>query len=68
MVLALGLAVSPLGIAGGFLMGLAQSAACSVYTYFVAEVVAKNRVGLGDLKTSIGSTPISTSSPNASAV
>ena len=52
--LALGLAVSPLGIAGGFLMGLAQSAACSIYTYFVAEVVAKNRVGLGDLKTSIG--------------
>jgi hypothetical protein len=52
--LALGMVVSPLGIAGGFLMGLAQSAACSIYTYFLAEVVAKNRVGLSDLRTSIG--------------
>ena len=41
--LALGLAVSPLGMAGGFLMALARSAAFSIYTYFVAEIVAKNR-------------------------
>ena len=52
--LALGMAVSPLGMAGGFLMALARSAAFSIYTYFVAEIVAKNRVGLGDLRTSIG--------------
>ncbi|MDP1826345.1 MAG: hypothetical protein Q8L48_23965 [Archangium sp.] len=52
--LALGLAVSPLGYAGGFLMSLAKSAAFSIYTYFVASVVAKNRVGLGDLRTSLG--------------
>lgn len=52
--LALGVVVSPMGIAGGFLMGLAQSAAFSVYTYFLGEIVAKNRVGLGDLKTSLG--------------
>lgn len=52
--LALGMAVSPLGYAGGFLLSLAKSAAFSIYTYFVAEVVAKNRVGLGDLRTSIG--------------
>lgn len=46
--------VSPLGIAGGFLLSLAMTAGCSIYTYFVAQVVAKNRVGLGDLRTSIG--------------
>lgn len=43
-----------MGMAGGLLLSLAKSAACSIYTYFVAEVVAKNRVGLGDLRTSIG--------------
>lgn len=51
---ALGLLVSPMGFAGGFLMGLARSAALSIYTYFVAQVVAKQRVGLSELKTSIG--------------
>ena len=50
----LGGLVMPLGIAGGFLLVLARSAALSVYTYFVAQVVAKNRVGLSDLRTSIG--------------
>ncbi len=52
--IALGGAVSPLGYAGGFLMSLARTAAFSIYTYFLSQVVAKNRVGLGDLKTSIG--------------
>jgi hypothetical protein len=51
---ALGMAVSPLGYAGGFLMGLARSAAFSIYTYFVCQVVAKNSVSLADLRTSIG--------------
>lgn len=51
---ALALLVAPLGIVGGFLMSLAMTAACSIYTYFVAQVVGKNRVGLGDLRTSIG--------------
>lgn len=50
----LGLLVSPLGIAGGFLMALARSAVLSVYTYFVAQVVAKQRASLSELKTSIG--------------
>jgi hypothetical protein len=51
---ALGMAVSPLGIAGGFVLGLARAAGFSIYTYFVAQIVAKNRVGLADLRTSIG--------------
>lgn len=51
---ALAFAVSPLGYAGGFLMGLAQSAALSIYTYFVSQIVAKQRVGLSELRTSIG--------------
>ena len=51
--LTLSVVVSPLGIAGGFIMGLAQSAAFSVYTYFLGEIVAKNRVGVGDLKTNL---------------
>lgn len=42
------------GYAGGMILGLAQSAAASIYIYFVAEIVARNRVGLGDFKTSIG--------------
>ena len=50
----LGGLVAPMGFAGGILLSLAQSAAASVYTYFVAQVVAKNKVGLGDLRTSIG--------------
>lgn len=52
--LALGLLVGPLGIAGGFILALARSALFSVYTYFLGEIVAKNRVGLADLKTSLG--------------
>ena len=50
----LGGLVSPLGYAGGFLLSLARSAAFSIYTYFLAQLVAKQRVGLSDLKTSIG--------------
>lgn len=50
----LGGLVSPLGIAGGFILSLARSAAFSIYTYFVAEVVAKNQVSLSDLRTSVG--------------
>jgi hypothetical protein len=52
--LTLGQLVAPLGFAGGFLLALARSAAFSIYTYFVAQVVAKQRVGLSDFKTSIG--------------
>ncbi len=50
----LGGLVMPMGIAGGFLLALARSAALSIYTYFVAQVVAKNKVGLSDLRTSLG--------------
>jgi len=50
----LGDVVGGAGYAGGMILGLAQSAAASVYTYFVAEIVARNRVGLGDFRTSIG--------------
>lgn len=46
--------VSPMGFAGGFVVSLARSAVLSVYTYFVAQIVAKNRVGLADLRTSLG--------------
>ena len=46
--------VSPMGFAGGFVMSLVKSAVLSVYTYFLAQVVAKQRVSLGDLRTSIG--------------
>ncbi len=51
---ALGSLVSPMGYAGGFVMSLARSAVLSVYTYFVAQIVAKQRVGVADLRTSIG--------------
>ncbi len=51
---ALGSLVSPMGFAGGFVLSLARSAVLSVYTYFVAQIVAKNRVGLADLRTSLG--------------
>ena len=51
---ALAVLVAPLGMVGGFLLSFAMSGACSIYTYFVGEVVAKNRVGLKDLRTSIG--------------
>lgn len=51
---ALAMLVSPLGIVGGFLMSLAMTAGCSIYTYFIAQIVAKQRVGLSELRTSIG--------------
>ncbi|MDP3570066.1 MAG: hypothetical protein Q8S42_05530 [Archangium sp.] len=50
----LGKLVAPMGFAGGFVISLARSAVLSVYTYFVAQIVAKNRVGVADLRTSIG--------------
>ncbi|MCU0699538.1 MAG: hypothetical protein MUC96_23775 [Myxococcaceae bacterium] len=39
---------------GGFLAGLAQSAALSVYCFFLGGLVANQKVGLDQLKTSIG--------------
>jgi len=43
-----------LGIVGGFILSLSMSAGCSIYTYFVSQVVARQRVGLSELRTSIG--------------
>ncbi|MEW5740550.1 MAG: hypothetical protein AB1938_16600 [Myxococcota bacterium] len=40
--------------AGGIALGLARAAAFSVYTYFLAGVVGRDRVALGDLKKSVG--------------
>jgi hypothetical protein len=42
------------GIVGGFALALARTAGFSVYTYFLAGVVAKERVNLSELKTSLG--------------
>lgn len=42
------------GFVGGIALGLAMSAACSIYTFFVAGVVARDRMNLRDLKESIG--------------
>jgi hypothetical protein len=39
---------------GGFLAGLAQSAALSIYCFFLGGLVANQKVGLDQLKTSIG--------------
>lgn len=51
----LALLVSPLGaLAGGLIMSLVKSAAFSVYTFFLSEVVAKARASLSDFKASIG--------------
>lgn len=50
----LAMLVAPLGVVGGFLMSLAMTAGFSIYTYFLSQVVAKARVGLSDLRTSIG--------------
>ncbi len=44
----------PLGMAGGFLTQLAYTAVFSVFTSFVADLVARNRTSLNDLKASIG--------------
>lgn len=45
---------APMGFAGGFLIALGRAALLSGYLYFLAEVVAKSRVTLRDLKTSLG--------------
>jgi len=42
------------GWAAGIALGLARSAGFSIYTFFLAGVVAKDRVNLRDLKTSLG--------------
>lgn len=51
----LALLLSSLGsLVGGFLLGLAQSAAFSAYLYFTGEVVAKSAVTLAELRKSFG--------------
>jgi hypothetical protein len=42
------------GMFGGLILALVRSVGFGVYTYFVSEVVAKNRVNLTDFKSSIG--------------
>ncbi|MDX2010578.1 MAG: hypothetical protein SFW67_10325 [Myxococcaceae bacterium] len=39
---------------GGFLIGLARSAALSIYCFFLGGLVANQKVGLDQLKTSLG--------------
>lgn len=41
-------------LAGGLLLSLLRAAAASAYWYFVAQLVAKQRVGLSELKRSAG--------------
>jgi len=52
--IAWGAVLGPRGLVGGILLGLARTAGCSIYAYFLAQLVAKQRFGIGDLKTSIG--------------
>jgi hypothetical protein len=52
--IALAALLAPLGMLGGILMSLARTAGCSIYCYFLSQLVAKSRFGIGDLKTSIG--------------
>ena len=42
------------GFAGGMLLGLARSAALSIYLFFTAQLIGRQRTGLADLKTAIG--------------
>ncbi len=42
------------GFLGGILLAFARSAAFSVYTYFVAELVSRRRVSLSEFSSSIG--------------
>ncbi len=42
------------GFAGGMLLGLARSAALSIYLYFAGQLIGRQRTGLSDLKTAIG--------------
>ncbi len=42
------------GYAGGMLLGLARSAALSIYLYFAGQLIGRQRTGLSDLKTAIG--------------
>jgi hypothetical protein len=46
--------LNPLGMVGGILLSLARTAGCSVYSYFLAQLVAKNTASVKDLKTSLG--------------
>ncbi|MCA2978534.1 MAG: hypothetical protein INH41_26270 [Myxococcaceae bacterium] len=54
--LALGLLLGSLldPYSGGFLIGLARSASLSVYCFFLGGLVANQKVGLDQLKTSLG--------------
>jgi hypothetical protein len=53
--IALSALLGPLGPdVSGFLLSLARAAAFSVYSYFLAQLVAKNRASVKDLKTSLG--------------
>jgi hypothetical protein len=45
--------VAPLGLAGGFLLGIALTFLSSCYLYFLGGVVAKHSVSLKDLKTAL---------------
>lgn len=42
------------GLVGGFLLALARTVGFSIYTFFLAGVVARERVNLRDLKASLG--------------
>ncbi len=46
--------VSPLGIVGGFLLALGRTAGFSVYTYFLAAVVSRQKSSVAELKTALG--------------
>lgn len=52
LTLVLGSALDP--YSGGFLVGLARSAALSIYCFFLGGLVANQKVGLDQLRTSIG--------------
>ena len=52
LAMVLGSALDP--YSGGFLVGLARSAALSIYCFFLGGLVANQKVGLDQLRTSIG--------------
>ncbi len=49
-----GAVVGGWGMGGGLILSLLRTAAASAYWYFVAQLVGKQRVGLADLKGSVG--------------
>lgn len=50
----LAMLVSPLGLVGGFLLALARTAGFSIYTYFLAAVVSRQKSSVSELKTAMG--------------